>query len=617
MKTLLLIPPMTQINMPFPSTAYLSGYLREQGHQVEQDDLGLKLALKLFSKRGLAQVRDVLLKKKNQKSESILFFLDAFEDYQACIEPVVRFLQSKDPSLALRITARTLLPEGPRFLPLRSHKELTSVFGEMGTQDKAKYLASLFLDDISDVVRDGVDAEFGFSRYAESLASSEADFSHLYKKLHAENSLIDQWLVELCEELFQQHKPDVVGLSIPFPGNVYAALKIAQIFKSKSNIKIVVGGGFVNTELRNLSDPRFFEFTDYLVFDDGEKALEQLLFYFQGKASEEDLIRTWYLKDKKIFQQNSSKKFPFKDHPGPDYRGLPMSDYISMMELPNPMHRMWSDFRWNKLILAHGCYWHKCSFCDVHLDYIERFEPQKVEKLIEQIEKVIAQTGSTGFHFVDEAAPPALLKALSQKLIEKKIKITWWGNLRFDSYFTPEVAQLMADAGCVAVTGGLEVASPRVLKLIDKGIDIEQVAKVTKAFKEAGIYVHAYLMYGFPTQTVQETVDSLEVVRQLFAQDCLHSGYWHRFMATAHSPVGKNPRQYGIKLCPVKAPKEGLFSKYEIPFEDPTGTDHDQLGVGLKKALYNYMHGIGLKEPLQDWFEIKIPKPSVAKNLIR
>jgi hypothetical protein len=613
MKTLLLIPPMTQINMPFPSTAYLSGYLRAQGHQIEQDDLGLKLALKLFSKRGLAQVRDVLLKKKNLKSDAVLFFLEAFEDYQACIEPVVRFLQGKDPSLALRITARTLLPEGPRFLPLREHKELTSVFGELGTQDMAKYLASLFLDDISDVVRDGVDEQFGFSRYAESLASSEPDFSKLYKKLHSENSLIDQWLFELCEELGSKHKPDVIGLSIPFPGNVYAALKIAQYFKIKGNIKIVVGGGFVNTELRELADPRFFEFIDYLVFDDGEKAFEQLLFYFQNKAREADLIRTWFLKDKKIFQQNSSKKFPFKDHPGPDYRGLPMSEYISMMELPNPMHRMWSDFRWNKLILAHGCYWHKCSFCDVHLDYIERFEPQKAEKLIEQIEKVIEQTGSTGFHFVDEAAPPALLKALSQKLIEKKIKITWWGNLRFDSYFTPEVAQLMADAGCVAVTGGLEVASPRVLKLIDKGIDIEQVAKVTKAFKEAGIYVHAYLMYGFPTQTTQETIDSLEVVRQLFAQDCLHSGYWHRFMATAHSPVGKNPKNYGIELRAVKVPKEGLFSKYEIPFEDPTGTDHDQLGVGLKKALYNYMHGIGLKEPLQNWFDMKIPKPTVDK----
>lgn len=605
MKSLLLIPPMTQINMPFPSTAYLTGYLRAQGHAIEQDDLGLKLALKLFSKSGLAQVRDVLLKKKMKMnaSDAVLFFLEAFEDYQACIEPVVRFLQGKDPSLALRITAKTLLPEGPRFLPLREHAELTSVFGDLGTQDKAKYLASLFLDDISDVVRDGVDEQFGFSRYAESLASSEADFSKLYKKLKAENSLIDQWLVELVDEMIQQHQPEVVGLSIPFPGNMYAALKIAQIFKSENgNIKIVAGGGFVNTELRELADSRFFEFVDYLVFDDGEKAFENLLLYFQGKATETDLIRTWFLKDKKIFQQNSSQKFPFKDHPGPDYRGLPMSEYIAMMEMPNPMHRMWSDFRWNKLILAHGCYWHKCSFCDVHLDYIERFEPQKVENLITQIENVIEQTGSTGFHFVDEAAPPALLKALSQKLIEKKIKITWWGNLRFDSYFTPEVAQLMADAGCVAVTGGLEVASPRILKLIDKGINIEQVAKVTKAFKSAGIYVHAYLMYGFPTQTEQETIESLEVVRQLFAQDCIHSGYWHRFMATAHSPVGKNPQNFGITLNPAKLPKAGLFSKYEIPFEDPTGTDHERLGLGLKKALYNYMHGIGLDAPVKSWF---------------
>jgi hypothetical protein len=608
MKTLLLIPPMTQINMPFPSTAYLAGFLRAQGHEIEQDDLGLQLALRLFSQKGLEQVRGELLKKKNHQSESVLFFLEAFEDYQACIEPVIRFLQGKDLSLALRISARTLLPEGPRFLPLREHEELTSVFGEMGTHDKAKYLASLFLDDISDVVRDGVDRQFEFSRYAESLASSEADFSKLYQKLQASPSLIDAWLGELCEELGQKHQPDVVGLSIPFPGNVYAALKIAQYFKQKGNIKIVAGGGFINTELRELSDPRFFEFIDYLVFDDGEKALDQLLKHLEGQASENELIRTWRLQKGQIQRFTESKaesksRLEFKNHPGPDYRGLPLADYISMMELPNPMHRMWSDFRWNKLILAHGCYWHKCSFCDVNLDYIERFEPQKADQLVEQIERVIEQTGSTGFHFVDEAAPPALLKALSQKLIEKKIKITWWGNLRFDSYFTPEVARLMADAGCVAVTGGLEVASPRILKLINKGIEIEQVECVTRAFKEAGIYVHAYLMYGFPTQTEQETIDSLEVVRQFFLKGCMHSGYWHRFMVTAHSPVGRHPKDYGITLSPRPAPKAGLFSRYEIPFHDPTGTDHDRLGGGLKKALYNYMHGIGLEAPVEEWFE--------------
>lgn len=54
--------------------------------------------------------------------------------------------------------------------------------------------------------------------------------------------------------------------------------------------------------------------------------------------------------------------------------------------------------------------------------------------------------------------------------------------------------------------------------------------------------VHAYLMYGFPTQTAQETIDSLEMVRQMFEQGIIQSGFWHQFAMTAHSPVGLDPK---------------------------------------------------------------------------
>ncbi|MCK6595912.1 MAG: radical SAM protein, partial [Bacteriovoracaceae bacterium] len=300
---------------------------------------------------------------------------------------------------------------------------------------------------------------------------------------------------------------------------------------------------------------------------------------------------------------------------GPTYDGLSHERYVSMLELPNPMHRMWSDFRWNKMILAHGCYWKKCTFCDVSLDYIERYEPARVETLLNSIDQLVKETNQTGFHFVDEAAPPALVKSLSQGLIDRKTKISWWGNLRFDKQFE-HLAELMADSGCVAVTGGLEVGSPRVLKLIDKGTTVEQVARVTKAFTDAGIFVHAYLMYGFPSQTVQETIDSLEVVRQLFVNECIHSGYWHRFMCTAHSPVGKTPEKYGIELIPIETPKEGLFAKNTIYFNDSITTDLDMLGEGLRKALYNYMHGMGLDEDVRAWFDADVPKAQVAKNFI-
>ena len=133
-----------------------------------------------------------------------------------------------------------------------------------------------------------------------------------------------------------------------------------------------------------------------------------------------------------------------------------------------------------------------------------------------------------------------------------------------------------------------------------KGVTVEQVARVTRAFTDAGIMVHAYLMYGFPSETVQETIDALERVRQLFEVGCIQSAYWHRFSATAHSPVGLAPEQYGITLRPL--PKI-TFAHNDLEFDDPVGTDHDFLGAGLRKALYNYMLGVGLDADVRSWFD--------------
>jgi hypothetical protein len=277
------------------------------------------------------------------------------------------------------------------------------------------------------------------------------------------------------------------------------------------------------------------------------------------------------------------------------------------------MHRLWSDGRWNKLTVAHGCYWKKCSFCDVSLDYISRYDAASASTLVDRIAAIVAETGQTGFHLVDEAAPPKSLKALAAELQRRQVQISWWGNIRFEKTFTPDLCLQLADSGCIAISGGLEVASDRLLGLMKKGVNVEQVARVTKGFADAGILVHAYLMYGFPTQTVQDTVDALEYVRQLFAAGCIQSGFFHRFACTVHSPVGQDPAAYGVTLQPLPPV---TFAKNDVAFIDPTGVDHDALGVGLKKAIYNFMHGVGLDADVRSWFDFAVPKPKVGKRTI-
>ena len=623
-RVLSLIPPMTQLNTPYPSTAYLTGFLRSRGVQATQADLALGLILALLSRSGLGQVMDCIQAlPAGQASARVQGFAGQFVRYQATIDATVRFLQGRDATLAHRIVSRDFLPEGPRFATLAVYVDddggdpMAWAFGALGLQDRARHLATLYLNDIADVIRDAVDPRFEFVRYAESLAMSQPSFDPLAAALAAPPNLVDRLLAGLVRQALAEHRPTVLLLSVPFPGAVYAALRIAQTVKAQApGVVIVLGGGFVNTELRELSEPRLFDLVDFVTLDAGERPLLALLDHLAGGRSAQRLVRTFHRPAGGATVRYTNlvePDVPFAEVGTPTWDGLPLDRYLSLLDMLNPMHRLWSDGRWNKLTVAQGCYWKKCSFCDVSLDYIARYEAGSAALLADRIEAIVAETGQTGFHFVDEAAPPKALKALAAELQRRQMAISWWGNIRFEKTFTPELCRQLADSGCIAISGGLEVASDRLLTLMKKGVSVDQVARVTKGFADAGILVHAYLMYGFPTQTVQDTVDALEYVRQLFAEGCIQSGFFHRFACTVHSPVGQDPAAYGITLQPLPPVS---FAKNDIGFTDPTGTDHDALGIGLKKAIYNYMHGIGLDEDVRRWFDMPVPKSRVGRGRI-
>ena len=622
-RVLSIIPPMTQLNTPYPSTAYLTGFLRSRGCSATQEDLALALVLRLFSARGLMQVRErIKAIPKAKRSPLVRAFAGAFDGYHSTIAATMAFLQGRDSTLAHRIVGRCFLPEGPRFASLDAYVDehggdpLAWAFGALGVQDKARHLATLYLNDLADVLREAIDTRFEFVRYAESLAQSQASFEPLAQALAAPLNLVDETLRELTLAALAKHSPQVVLISVPFPGAVYAAFRIAQTIKlHDARIVTVLGGGYVNTELRELAEPRVFDFFDYVTLDAGERPVLALLEHLSGQAAAASLVRTFVREanGKVRYINHKMPDVPFAEIGTPTWDGLPIGSYLSLLDMLNPMHRLWSDGRWNKLTVAHGCYWKKCSFCDVSLDYIARYETATASLLVDRIEEIIAETGQSGFHFVDEAAPPKSLKTLADELLKRKQKISWWGNIRFEKSFTPELCERLAESGCIAISGGLEVASDRLLALMKKGVSVAQVAQVTRAFSDVGILVHAYLMYGFPTQTVQDTVDALEYVRQLFAAGCIQSGYFHRFACTVHSPVGIAPQEYGITLKPLP---EGKFARNDVQFIDPTGVDHDALGAALNKALYNYMHGIALEDDVRKWFAAGTPKTRVARNFV-
>lgn len=616
MKDILLItPPFTQLNTPYPATAYLKGFLNTKGITAFQMDLGIEVILELFSKKGLT---DIFEHANNlQLIDSNLERIYSLQtDYISTIDAIIEFLQGKNQTLARQICSGNFLPEASRFEQL---DDMEWAFGSMGMQDKAKHLATLYLEDLSDFIKECIDENFGFSRYAERLGRSANSFDEMYSHLQNELTYIDKISLSILESRLNQVQPKLVLISVPFPGNLYSAFRCAQYIKNHfPNTKISLGGGFPNTELRDLKDKRVFEFFDFITLDDGELPVELLHHNIclsdEGRISVPEFKRTFVLENDEVVYKNNTTKSDYKQSQvgTPDYSDLLLHNYISVIEIANPMHSLWSDGRWNKLTMAHGCYWGKCTFCDISLDYIKVYEPIHATILVDRMEELIAQTGENGFHFVDEAAPPALMKEVALEIIRRKLTVTWWTNIRFEKSFTSDLCFLLKASGCIAVSGGLEVASDRLLDLIKKGVTVAQVAQVTRNFTECGIMVHAYLMYGYPTQTVQETVDSLEMVRQLFEVGVLQSGFWHQFAMTAHSPVGMFPEEFGV----IPEMNEVTFANNDIQFKDKTGINHDKFSFGLKKSLFNFMHGIGFDYELQEWFDFKIPNTTIPSDFI-
>lgn len=610
-EVLFITPPFTQLNTAYPASAYLKGFL--EGHEIsfKHCDLSIELFTSIFTGDFLTAI---FQEAEDLESSYYPQLIEMKDHYISKVDMVIGFLQKQDLETAKKIIETDFLPLGHRLMNVNS--EIKWAAGEIGIIDKAKHFSTLFIEEIGDFIQANVDEFFAFTKYAEQIATSATSFNQLDEMLSYQPTLIEEEMINILEEKIKTNKPNLVCFTIPFPGNLFAALRCSQFIKEFfPQIKIAFGGGYCNTELRSLEDPRIFQFVDFISLDDGEGPLLKIVKFIEGSIHLNQLERTFVLENSKVVYKNMIPNtiFHHRNLPAPSYAGLPFHKYVSFLDVVNPMHRMWTDARWNKLTISHGCYWKQCSFCDVNLDYIGNYQNTTAEDLVDKIEKIVKDTGITGFHFVDEAAPPKMLRALSEKLIEREVNITWWTNIRFEKTFDFELCALMQKSGCIAVTGGLEVASDRLLTKMKKGVDIAQVARVTHSFSENNIMVHAYLMYGFPTQTEQETIDSLEIVKQLFERNCIQSAFWHLFTTTIHSPIGKNPQDFGIEIT---GPVFEGFAQNDLHHEDSQGAEHGKYTKGLNLALNDYLNAQGFNKGVQTWFDFPVPQTSHSQNLV-
>src|SRR2546425_5376532 len=342
-RLLLLIPPLTQLNTPYPSTAYLTGFLKRHGYDVAQADVGIEMVLALFSRDGLTRVFDRVRDLPGDLPDEAAQMLALEQAYLDSIDAVSGLHQGPVTTLAPRIYQGRFLPRGPRF----AHAdEASSAFGTLGTTDRARYLGTLYLEDLADLVHETVTPQFALSRYAEHVGLSASSFDSVARALAEAPSLTDELLLDAVWRHVEAVDPTLVGLTVPFPGNLYGALRIAQVVKApRPAVRIVLGGGDGNTELRRPPEPRLFDYVGYGTLGGGERPLLCLLEHLSGKRDEAELRRTFLRSNGRVVWRDGARdpEFGMAELGTPTYTGLTLNRYLSVLDTLNPMHRLWSD----------------------------------------------------------------------------------------------------------------------------------------------------------------------------------------------------------------------------------------------------------------------------------
>jgi radical SAM superfamily enzyme YgiQ (UPF0313 family) len=668
-------PPLVQLNTPYPAIHYLKSFLDARGEITHTADHSIGLFERIFCPSGLGRIfadaREAYRgfdPAPSPEARHIRYHIERFLSEEDCwlaaIPRLTAFLRGADREWGhLLSLANGTVPGGPRF-----DAALDALEGQP-TPDAAPRLASLLLADLADFITAALDPSFSLIRYSPALNDSLPGFRDFALPEAAQEGYIlrcfyrpflaEEWdrLESLMAGLGDRAAgpPFILALSVPFPGCLAGALLCARSARERfgEGLITVAGGGYVNTELRFLEDGRFFDYFDYLSFDRGYGSLTAILEAAETGGGDRPLYKTMYRSRKsgRILRppdlndpapeggdspdggvpgggpegDRDLSRFREIDRRGaktvfPDYRGTDFSRYLYPAEGENPMHRLWSDGRWLKAYLAHGCYWRACAFCDVTLDYIRCFEPVESEALFRHLLDQAAETGVRGLHLVDEAAPAASLLRFAELNREAGLPLVFWGNIRFDRAFSPDAAAVLAAGGLVGVSAGIEVATEQGFKRVRKGIGLAEVVRVCAAFKEQGILTHAYLIYGYWDEDAQEILDSAETLRQLFAAGLLDSAFWHQFILTRHSRIyaeWKRGLHPALKVLDeqgdrTEGPGGRIFARNDLPF---AGSEkYDRFADPLDSLLASWMAGAAPSQTGADIaaaFPFPVPLPAV------
>ena len=645
-----IIPPLLQLNSPYPSGAYLTSFFKTQGLNAHWMDLSIHLFYEIFSRSGLARLFE--LSEKNalkladeaeaKGDDNTAFNLRRYISQKESWIEWIDFITAVLCGGGAREKEHQFLysPFAPRGNRMENYLSEVSESGREVTVDDVRFLCSFAFADLSDYITVAFDSQFSLVRYAESLTVDTCTFSDFEKEIdspvmeHFYKPVLEKYIMACHAELFSASGDGfLVCISIPFAGTFLPALYTARYLKEKfgSKVFICIGGGFVNTELREARDKALSKYIDAISYDRGYGSYHALLKARESSTGSNNASLESPLYKMRLFtpqsdgtikvteplwQDDSEEKFENEITAKiiPDYSDIDFSIYPRMCDDRNAMHRIWTDGAWIKAYLAHGCYWHRCAFCDTSLDYVCGYKPTDIEPLYKGLLKTAREKGIYGIHFVDEALPPVALKKFALLNAREGNPLYFWGNFRFEKTFTKDLAAFLSYCGLGGVSAGIESATGTGLESINKGTDIASITRACCAFKEAGVLVHAYMIYGFWNDTAQSIVDSMETLRQFFAAGLLDSAFWHKFVLTRNSTVYNQWEKEGTLNLVSGVDSSSAFARNNLHFKGEE--KFNKFGAPLDTALNAWMHGQRLEQKVQKWFDFPVPQPTVSRDFI-
>jgi len=350
--------------------------------------------------------------------------------------------------------------------------------------------------------------------------------------------------------------PMLIGISMAFPGQVQPGFSLAYYLKARfPQVHITVGGPAMTQILvrqTQENQTRILGPFDSAVLYEGEEALLELA----------NTLTSGEIPERIIIGKTDTR---LDRLPPPDFDGLPLHLYFSPeLVLPYDPSR--------------GCYWGKCAFCHYGLcgSGTARYRERKIPNMVSHLRDMASRHQCRNFYFSQDAFLPATARKLSLALREENLGIHWSSDMRPEKELTEDCCQDMKDGGALSIALGIESASPRVLKLIHKGITVDTLRTVVKNLAKAGISVEAMCFNAFPTETRVEAETTLQFIQDLKKDIalfiCGRFGLWHG------SHVALHPEQYQIrKIWQLIGDELGTALFYESSGSTRSPEDQDRI----------------------------------------